>query len=239
MNTFKIRRLLSTAAELGFTKHDFADLASVAAKRSGAGAAEQACVASALGIEAEERDRGAKANHVEALSQICAQLGGRLAIVTQRAMSAMLDRDWPDYDGPLGLEADANFDLEHHEGFSSPENSDTHGLEWRKKIIYAVRGRESVGQIIHEMGHVFADRYPPDSSRCSEWRWFGWEMAVARRIGAWQTWSRCNANYGVGRDGVEWEGLSTKRRQAVLAERIGHAKKLGVLSEAGEPRSLR
>jgi hypothetical protein len=89
------------------------------------------------------------------------------------------------------------------------------------------------------MGHVFADRYPPDSSRCREWRWFGWEMAVARRIGAWQTWSLHNANYGVGRDGVEWEGLSTKRRQAIIAERIKHAKKLGVLSEAGEPRSIR
>ena len=239
-HTSKMKDLLKAAAALGFTKHDFADLAVIAAQRAGTDAAELALITRALGIEAEREDCGAKtkADHLGALKQICEQLGGRLAIVTQREMSAMLDRDWPDYDGPLGLKADANFDLEHHEGFSEPENSETHGLEWGKKIIYAVRGRESVGHLIHEMGHVFADRFPPDSSKCREWNLFGWEMAVARRIGAWATWSQHNKNYSVGKK-AEWGELSTKHRQDVIAERIGHAKTIGILSDAEEPRSIR
>ncbi|HSX23236.1 MAG TPA: hypothetical protein VLE97_10735 [Gaiellaceae bacterium] len=237
-HTFKIEDVLETATKRGFTRHDFADLAIVAAKRSGATAAEQLRVAAVLGIEAEERDRGTKADHVAALARICEQLGGRLAIVPQREISTMFNRDWPDYDGPLGLEADAGFDLEHHEGFSSPDDCDSHGLEWRKQIVYAVRGRESVGRIIHEMGHVFASHYPPDSSRCREWSWFGWEMAIARQIGAWQTWSRHNEDYGVGRDD-DWGSLSARRRQALIAERTSHAKKIGILGEAGEPRSIR
>lgn len=126
-----------------------------------------------------------------------------------------------------------------YDGVASPsdENDMLHGLNWREKIVYAVRGREKVASIIHEMGHVFADRYPPDSSRCREWRWFGWEMVIARRIGAWGTWSRHNARYGVG--DAEWGELPTKRRQAVIADRVRYAKRVGILSETGEPRSVR
>jgi hypothetical protein len=233
--TVRLEHLLSTAAtEPDFTKHDFADLAVEAARRSGASVTAQIHIAAALGIETEPCDRGTKTDHVRALARICEQLGGRLAIVSRQEISDMLNRDWPDYGSPEA----SDFDLEYHEGFSEPENSDTHGLEWAKKVVYAVRGREKIGHIIHEMGHVFADRYPPDSSRCREWRWFGWEMAVARQIGAWQAWSRHNADYGVGKDDA-WGELSTRRRQAVIAERIAHAKKIGILSAAGEPRSIR
>lgn len=236
----KIRKLLSSAAELGLTKHDFADLAVIAAKRSGIDKSRHERVVEALGIEPEPSDRGSKLDHLKALGQLCGQLGGRLAIVSQRDISAMIDRDWPDYDNAGSFEeAEAGFDLEHHEGFSSPENSATHGQEWGKKIVYAVRGCESVGQIIHEMGHVFADRYPPDSSKCREWYWFGWEMAVARRIGAWQTWSRHNETYGISRKGADWGDLSVRGRQAVMADRIRYATKIGILSEVGEPRSIR
>lgn len=231
-HTFKITKLLSTAAKLGFTKEDFADLASVATKRSGASTAEQARVAHALGIVAEERDRGNKTEHVQALSRICTQLGGRLMIVTWSELRNLFNSAWPD-------EPNEHFDLEHHEGYSPADGDDmNHGLNWREKIIYAARGQEKVASIIHEMGHVFADRHPPDNSKCREWRWFGWEMAVARRIGAWMTWSRYNARYRVS-GGEEWEELSARRRQAVIADRLAHAKKIGILSKAGEPRSLR
>lgn len=233
-HTLKIERLLSTASELGFTRYDFADLALAAARRSGAAVAEQTRVASALGLEAEERDHGTKHDQVTALARLCEQLGGRLMIVTQRTLSNLFNRDWPD-EGDEGFD---DFDLEHHEGFSpTDENDMQHGLNWREKNVYAVRGHERIASIIHEMGHVFADRYPPDSSRCREWRWFGWEMVIARRIGAWGTWSRHNARYGVG--DVEWGELSTRRRQAIIADRIKHAKRIGILSEAGEPRSVR
>jgi hypothetical protein len=237
--TLKIRRLLDEAVKLNFTKHDFADLAIVAAKRSGVTATEQIRVASILGIEAEEQDCGTKADHVRALTRLCVQLGGRLAIVSRQTISDLLNRDWPDYDGHDSFEeAEAGFDLEHHEGFSGPGDSDVHGLEWRKKIIYVVRGRVSVGHVIHEMGHVFADRHPPDNSKCCEWNWFGWEMAVARQIGAWATWSRHNADYYIGK-GDQWGGLSARRRQTVIANRIRRAKKIGIITTSEEPRSIR
>lgn len=172
---------------------------------------------------------GTKHDHLQALAQICEQFGGRLAIVTQRELNGLFDRDWHDDD----------FDLERHDGYSPADGDDMqHGLNWREKIVYAVRGREKISSIIHEMGHVFVDRHPPDSSKCREWKWFGWEMAIARRIGAWKTWSRHNASYGVG-GGVQWGELSAKRRQAVVADRIGYAKKIAILSASGEPKSIR
>jgi hypothetical protein len=116
------------------------------------------------------------------------------------------------------------------------EDSDDHGHEWAEKIIYVPHGDENVGHIIQAMGQVFADSERPNSSR-SEWKWFGWEIAIARQIGAWQTWSRHQDNRFVG--DVYWSDLTTKRRQAVIAERVRYAKKIGVLSEAGEPRSVR
>src|SRR4029077_8404526 len=113
-----------------------------------------------------------------------------------------------------------------------------HGLHWGRRIVYAVRGREEVGSIIHEMGHVFADRSPPLKS--DEWAWFGWEIAVARAADAWHTWSRHSANYGTGEDGGdEWGSLSAKRRRATVRERLAHAKKIGVIGQDGAPRSIR
>jgi hypothetical protein len=76
-----------------------------------------------------------------------------------------------------------------------------------------------------------------ESSMCREWRWFGWEMAIARRIGAWGTWSRHNARYGIG--DAEWGELPAKRRQTVIADRVRYAKRIGILNKTGEPRSIR
>lgn len=236
---FKIEQLLETAAtELGFTKHDFADLAISASKQSGTTATEQAQVAAILKIEIEARDHGAKSAHLRRLAVLCKRLGGRLAIVPYEEISAMIQRDYPDYDrDDEETEAAIDSGLERGAIFSTPDNSDAHGQEWGKKIIYAVEGREDVGHIIHEMGHVFADRHPPDSSKCREWRWFGWESVIARQIGAWETWSRHQDHRFVG--DVFLKDLTTRRRQAVIAERIRYAKKIGLLSEAGEPRSIR
>lgn len=231
----KIKDLLEKAAKLGFTKHDFTDLAIIATKRSGASVLSRDHVARALGIVEEPRDHGTKITHLRALAQICRKLGGQLLIVPRSTLSALFNRDWPD-------EPDEDFDLEKLErqgGYSPAEDGNMeHGQNWRDKIIYAMKGHESIGSIIHEMGHVFADPHPPDSSRCREWRWFGWEMSVARQIGAWETWSRHNNEYGVGADEA-WGYLSARKRQAVIGDCIRLAKKIGVVSASGEPRSLR
>jgi hypothetical protein len=193
------------------------------------------------------RRKTSKQDQLRALARICRQLGGQLKIVTERDVHAMIDRDWPDYDNHESFEeAEAGFDLETHEGFSSPENSDAHGLEWKKKIVYAVRGRENVSQIIHEMGHVFADRHAPESSKADEWSWFGWEMTIACRISAWQAWSKHNGGYrlgkgvtgGVGKD-KDWYDLTAGESRAIYFDRVAYAKQIGIVAADGTPRSVR
>lgn len=163
-----------------------------------------------------------KIDHLRALSRVCRQFGGRLVILSQAAF----DRQ---FDG-------SNADL------SSSPFTEAHGIWWRRKIVYAVRGREEVGSIIHEMGHVFAADHHPDHdcAECREWNWFGWEIAVARQIGAGRQFSRSNATYKTGEDGGSaWGKITPEQRRAVVSDRLAHAKKIGVVTTDGSPWSLR
>jgi hypothetical protein len=164
-----------------------------------------------------------KADHLRALALICRRWGGRLAVVSQDWFYDMFDNYRRD---------DANL-------YESPF-ADSHGLDWQRKVIYAVRGRERVGVIIHEMGHVFAAQHHPECfcATCHEWNWLGWEFALARQIGAVQAWSRHNANYATG-NGSHWAGLSSVERRAVVAKRLRRARKIGVVDAGGAPRSMR
>ncbi len=169
-----------------------------------------------------------KVDHLIALAQICRDFGGRLAIVSQREFDDLFhdvdDAVWQD-----GELSDAPFTA-------------AHGLWWRRKIIYAVRDREEVGAIIHEMGHVFAAPHHPyhECSECREWNWFGWEIALARKIDAARSWSRHNANYSTGEGGGgQWGRLSAERRKKIVTDRIQAARKIGVIDTDGEPRSVR
>ena len=172
-----------------------------------------------------------KADQLVALARVCRDFGGRLAIVSQRTFDDLFhndssNRDWTWNDEEL---SDAPF-------------TSAHGLWWRRKIIYAVNGREEVGTIIHEMGHVFAAPHHPfhECGECHEWNWFGWEIALARKIDAVQTWSRHNANYNTGEGGGgQWSRLSADRRKKIVADRLATARKIGVIAPGGEPRSVR
>lgn len=166
-----------------------------------------------------------KVDYLQGLARICRQLGGRLAIVSQRAFDGMFEQDQPTW-----------------KDLHSAPFTDAHGLHWNDKIIYAVRGREQVGSIIHEMGHVFAAQHHPECycGECHEWHWFGWEIAVARKIAAGRIWSKHNADYQTGSRGYpRWGTLTPKRRRKVAAERFAHAQKIGVLDSEGNPRSVR
>src|SRR5262249_22242053 len=152
----------------------------------------------------------------------CRDFGGKLAIVSQDVYDDLFDgRDQKDWTGL------------HDSPFTC-----AHGLHWRKKIIYAVRGREEVGSIIHEMGHVFAAQHHPERScgECHEWNWFGWEIAIARQVDAGRTWSRQNHNYQTGEGGGRrWGRLSAASRRHVITKRLTHAKKIGVVASDGTP----
>jgi hypothetical protein len=169
-----------------------------------------------------------KRDQLCALARICQRLGGRLEIVSRRAFIALFAND-----DALCIPGSAGSRFEY-------------AIHWKKKIIYAVRGTKHIGFLIHEAGHVFADRHHPDNDKCNEWKWLGWEIAVAQRIGAWSVWSRQSGNYylgdgidrGIGKD-KDWYDLSAKDRRAVVADRIAYAKKIGIISKMGAPRSVR
>ncbi len=165
---------------------------------------------------------------LRALSHVCSAFGGSLAIVSLREFERLFNEEDSD-ETPWGPE-----DL------SVSPFTLGHGLWWRKKIVYAVRGHEEVGSIIHEMGHVFAEEHHPDHHQCCEWNWFGWEVSLARQIGAFRTWSRQNSNYLTSEGGAsEWGMLTAKRRRALIADRLVHARKIGVLDASGAPRCIR
>ena len=169
-----------------------------------------------------------KLDRLRALSRVCRDFGGRLAIVSQREFDRLFERGGARDHGDEEL-------------CDSPFTS-AHGLWWRRKIVYAVEGREEIGSIIHEMGHVFAAPHHPSHacSACREWDWFGWEVVIARQVDATRSWSRDNATYLTGRGGDKaWGQLSAKRRRAVVVDRLAQARKIGVLDADGVPRSVR
>ena len=168
-----------------------------------------------------------KHDQLRSLAILCRSLGGGLAIVSQDQYDHLF------YDPHCDHDRDP-------EGVTESPFTSAHGIHWKRKIIYAVEGREEIGSIIHEMGHVFADRHHPYSNKCSEFEWFGWEVAVARQIGPYRVWSRQNGDYATDeRGGAEWSSLSTPERRALVLARLGHAQKIGVLGPDGAPRSLR
>jgi hypothetical protein len=172
--------------------------------------------------------RSTAREQLTALAAICRRLGGQLVICeSQDAFFEILDAD-EDVCMPGTVGSISEY-----------------GIHWRKKIIYAVHDTKHIGFIIHEAGHVFADRHDPDDAKCDEWEWLGWEIVVARRLDAWSAWSRQNAHYhlgdgirGVGK-GKDWRELSSKARHTIIADRLAHAKKIGLISPRGVPRSLR
>jgi hypothetical protein len=172
-----------------------------------------------------------KTDHLRALARVCRQFGGQLAVISQSAFDALFYEEGAPNSKCGGTELyDATF-------------TDAHGLWWSRKIVYAVRGREQVGAVIHEMGHVFAATRHPDcycGGECHEWNWFGWEVALARKIGAVRAWSRQNAHYQTDEGGGSmWGKLSIARRRTIVAKRLAHARKIGVLDADGAPRSIR
>jgi hypothetical protein len=169
-----------------------------------------------------------RADQLAALARVCRQLGGRLAVVSQGAYDRLFDATPNDNDA---------------DGLSDAPFTSAHGLHWRNKVVYVVRGREEVGSIIHEMGHVFAAAHPPDHGYgcdvCHEWGWLGWEIALARQVDAMRTWSRHNVRYQIGEGGGSWGKITPERRRGIVWRRIAHAKTAGFIGPRGELRSVR
>jgi len=109
-----------------------------------------------------------------------------------------------------------------------------HAIDWPNRKVIAVEHQHNCGQIIHEMGHVFLAEAEPTNGE--EIHWLGWEIAMARRSRCYRVWSKQNASYMVNwNDALEWQDLSGDRLRRFIADRISHAKKIGIVSRDGEP----
>lgn len=71
------------------------------------------------------------------------------------------------------------------------------GIRWGKKELHCCFGT-SIGSLIHEAGHIFASRLPPNHPKCEETRFFAWEWALAKKLDIEQEWFDSMPEYGLG-----------------------------------------
>ena len=65
----------------------------------------------------------------------------------------------------------------------SPTSPNSLGINFNKKILYIdSRNNISIENLIHEMGHLFASKYSPNSNKCDETLFLGWEFSLYRLL---------------------------------------------------------
>lgn len=110
------------------------------------------------------------------------------------------------------------------------------GVDHGHKTVYLTQDAEP-GEVIHEMGHVFASDRTPNFSE--EYDFFGWEFVVAQKAGLVEEWIQSAGNYSVGgTQFAEFSELSIDEQSDLLEERVGHARLLGLIV-GEEPVSIR
>ena len=69
------------------------------------------------------------------------------------------------------------------------------GVYWAKKVIAHKKVGFSTAGLVHEMGHVFASKTPPNAKDTDEVDFLGWEVTLAASLGIRAAWvrARCNA----------------------------------------------
>ena len=118
------------------------------------------------------------------------------------------------------------------------------GLHWKTRRLYydpswTTCCVQATG-IIHEMGHVFACLSYPFAE---ELGFFGWEYALARKLGCVRSWVENNRGYVVGgsdglEDSFEFGELSLAERRLFLRARLADATRSGLVRE-GAPLCIR
>lgn len=110
-----------------------------------------------------------------------------------------------------------------------------HAVDRPNRRILAVEHQHNVGTLIHEMGHAFLAEAAP--SNPGEFDWLGWEIVLARRAGCYRVWSKQNAGYAMNLEEGEreWGELTAEQLRRVIADRIDYARKIGIVSQRGEP----
>lgn len=171
----------------------------------------------------------AQRRQLEHLEKLCERLGGRLKSISKAELEALED------DAACSMAPFAR-------GL---------GIDHSRQVIYVCMSERKglrAGEIIHEMAHVFACQINPANDvddKIDEPTFLGWEIAAARFTGCTHSWLIHMKGYGIGieRDGQEcteyWRNLTAREKRRVIADRLVEAERLGLISESGEPLTIR
>ena len=170
---------------------------------------------------------------LEKLSEICRSWGGRILHINKGLFKNFFS--WRDA-GPGRVLLD---------DYSDAPFTSYVGVNHKRKTIYIAKPDVNPGEIVHEMGHVFATNKAPEQTE--EWVWFGWEFALARKTGCIKQWMRSCNLYQVGtealngstKDIIDFGGLNVKDRRKVLLERLDLALHHKLITSDLEPLSVR
>ncbi len=126
---------------------------------------------------------------------------------------------------------------EYPRGVSEAPFSNSLAIDHARRILYLAPHFE-VGEVIHEMGHVFACRVSPFLS--DEIEFVGWEFTLARKAGLVDEWLESMWNYGIGETslGSEFRDLSLDDQSEFLEWAVRQAEDLGLIS-GDEPLCIR
>ncbi len=146
------------------------------------------------------------------LSRLCRRWGGSLELVSESKFSELRNRPG-----------------------TSDHPARRHAIDRPRRAVFAIYDKANPGTIIHEMGHVFLEEgdplytYEPD--------WLGWEVVLARRARCFEVWSEQNDDYEIELDDVdtEWACLGASSQRRFIADRVQHAKTIGIVSRDGVP----
>lgn len=114
--------------------------------------------------------------------------------------------------------------------------SDKLAIDWPGKRVLYQRGAK-VGDMIHELGHVFASKLEPKKAR--EMDFFGWEFALAKEVGVVKEWVLASKGYCINSDGEEFGMLSRDDQSDLIEEFVTRGRSSGLLDRDCRPKSVR
>lgn len=116
-------------------------------------------------------------------------------------------------------------------------------IHWQRKYLYVAQehvrrsvNSETIGGIIHELGHLIASRRPPEDAQ--EVDFLGWEWLLARKLGLRRTWGVWMQDYVMTNDGNIYKFMAPSRRYKVLCQAVQRGYEVGNIAR-GRPVGLR
>lgn len=107
-------------------------------------------------------------------------------------------------------------------------------INYRSRQVL-ISEEESVSVLVHELGHVFASPCGPNSRRCEEPPFLGWEMRLATEAGCFQEWLDGMADYGISFEGSMYDigDLDQDAQLRLMEFSVRRSARLGLIGSDG------